>query len=56
MSSGTLRIERDGPIGYVVLANPARRNAISASMWHAFPRVIEELSADAFDTLHRIAW
>jgi enoyl-CoA hydratase/carnithine racemase len=47
MSSGTLRIERDGPIGYVVLANPARRNAISANMWHAFPLVVAELSEDA---------
>lgn len=47
MSSGTLRIERDGPIGYVVLDNPARRNAISASMWRAFPVVLNELGQDS---------
>ena len=46
MSSGTLRIERDGPIGYVVLDNPARRNAISAAMWRAFPAVLNELDVD----------
>ena len=47
MSSGTLRIERDGPIGYVVLDNPARRNAISAAMWHAFPAALHELGLDS---------
>ncbi len=46
MSSGTLRIERDGPIGYVVLDNPARRNAISAAMWQAFPVLLNELGQD----------
>ena len=47
MSSGTLRIERDGPIGYVVLDNLARRNAISAAMWHAFPAALHELGLDS---------
>ena len=42
MSSGNLSIERDGPIGYVVLDNPARRNAISAAMWRSFPAVLTE--------------
>ena len=46
MSSGTLRIERDGPLGYVLLDNAARRNAISAEMWRLFPIVIDELNAD----------
>ena len=44
--SGTLRVERDGPIGYVVLDNPARRNAIGAAMWRAFPDTIAALDAD----------
>lgn len=46
MSSGQLRVERDGPIGYVVLDNPARRNAISAGMWRAFPLLLDELGKD----------
>ncbi|MBK6657658.1 MAG: enoyl-CoA hydratase/isomerase family protein [Proteobacteria bacterium] len=46
MSSGKLRIEREGPIGYVVLDNPARRNAISAGMWRSFPVLLEELGRD----------
>ena len=46
MSNGTLQIERDGPIGYVVLSNPARRNAIGAEMWRAFPSVIASLNDD----------
>lgn len=46
MSSGTLRIERDGPVGYVVLDNLARRNAISADMWRALPLVIASLNEE----------
>ena len=46
MSSGKLSVERDGPIAYVVLDNPARRNAISAAMWHAFPTILAELDQD----------
>ncbi len=46
MSSGNLSIERDGPIAYVVLDNPARRNAISAAMWRSFPAVLTELGDD----------
>ena len=46
MSSGKLSVERDGPIGYVVLDNPARRNAISAAMWREFPEVLAELGED----------
>ena len=46
MSNGSLRIERDGPLGYVVLDNQARRNAISAAMWRALPSALAELGAD----------
>ncbi len=47
MSTGCLRVLLEGPIGYVLLDNPARRNAISAEMWRAFPAVIEALNADS---------
>ena len=46
MSTGTVRIEREEFIGYVVLDNPARRNAISAAMWRALPEIIASLNDD----------
>jgi len=46
MSEGKVRVERDGPIGRLVLDNPARRNAIGAEMWRAIPRAMAELDAD----------
>lgn len=47
MSEGTLRVERDGPIGRITLANTARRNAINAAMWQAIPPAISEFNDDA---------
>jgi enoyl-CoA hydratase/carnithine racemase len=46
MSEGKLRVERDGPIGRLVLDNPARRNAIGAEMWRAIPKAMAEFDAD----------
>jgi enoyl-CoA hydratase len=46
MSKGKLRVERDGPIGRLVLDNPERRNAIGAQMWLGIPRAIEQFNAD----------
>jgi enoyl-CoA hydratase len=47
MSKGKLRVERDGPVGRLVLDNPERRNAIGAQMWRGIPGAIEEFNADA---------
>ena len=47
MSKGKLRVERDGPVGRLVLDNPERRNAIGADMWLAIPKAIGEFNADA---------
>ena len=47
MSKGKLRVERDGPVGRLVLDNPERRNAISAEMWLGIPRAIDEFNNDA---------
>jgi enoyl-CoA hydratase/carnithine racemase len=47
MSEGRLRVERDGPIGYLILDNPKRRNAISAQMWRAIPPAIAKFENDA---------
>src|SRR5258708_4768288 len=47
MSKGKLRVERDGPVGRLVLDNPERRNAIGAEMWRAIPKAIGEFNSDA---------
>jgi enoyl-CoA hydratase len=47
MSKGKLRVERDGPVGRLVLDNPERRNAIGAEMWLGIPRAIDEFNNDA---------
>lgn len=46
MSKGELRVEREGPVGRLVLDNQERRNAISAGMWRAIPGAIDEFNAD----------
>jgi enoyl-CoA hydratase/carnithine racemase len=47
MSGGRLRVEREGPVGRLVLDNPSHRNAISAEMWRAIPKALAEFDADA---------
>ncbi|HVY07143.1 MAG TPA: enoyl-CoA hydratase [Burkholderiales bacterium] len=47
MSKGRLRVERDGPIGRLVLDNPERRNAIGAQMWLDIPAAMAEFNKDA---------
>jgi enoyl-CoA hydratase len=47
MSKGKLRVERDGPVGRLVLDNPERCNAIGAEMWLGIPRAIDEFNNDA---------
>lgn len=42
-----LIVEKQGPIGWLVFNNPARRNAISVDMWEAIPRAIDRFEADA---------
>src|SRR5215470_13510199 len=36
----------DGPIGWVVFNNPARRNAVSVEMWQAIPPIFAALEAE----------
>ena len=43
---GTLRVTRDGPVATVCLANPGRRNTLTAGMWRDFAVVLEPLAAD----------
>jgi enoyl-CoA hydratase/carnithine racemase len=46
MSEARLRAERDGPIGWMIFDNPARRNAITGEMWRAIPKAMAEFDAD----------
>jgi enoyl-CoA hydratase len=41
-----LRAERDGPIGWMLFDNPARRNAITGEMWRAIPKAMAAFDAD----------
>jgi enoyl-CoA hydratase len=44
--SGTIRIERDGPIAQLIVDHPARRNALDAGMWQIIPQLTATLEAD----------
>ena len=39
-------LEKDGPIGWLVLNQPAKRNALSKAMWAAIPDLLEEAAND----------
>lgn len=41
-----LRLEREGGLGFLVLDNPARLNALTSVMWAAIPRLVAEAEAD----------
>ena len=44
--AGDVRIEREGPIAWVVFDHEERRNAITADMWQRIPEVARELDED----------
>lgn len=46
MAEPALRVERDGPIGWMIFDNPARRNAINEAMWRALPKAMAGFDAD----------
>ncbi len=46
MASKTCRAVVDGAIGWLVLDNPGRHNAMSVSMWEALPAQMDRLEAD----------
>jgi len=43
---GTVRIEKEGHLGWIVFDHPERRNAITAEMWQLIPSAVAELDAD----------
>jgi len=42
-----LIVQKQGPIGWIVFNNPARRNAISMDMWEAIPQALDRFEGDA---------
>ncbi|MDR3461865.1 MAG: enoyl-CoA hydratase [Beijerinckiaceae bacterium] len=46
MKTSEVRVDVDGSIGWVTFANPARRNAVTLSMWRAVPEIFAELKTD----------
>lgn len=42
----TVRIEREGPLGVVIIDHEARRNAMTREMWSALPLAFSELAQD----------
>ena len=43
---GQIRTERDGAIGWVIVDQQERRNAVSLEMWEAMPAAVTEFDAD----------
>jgi enoyl-CoA hydratase/carnithine racemase len=41
-----LRLEKDGPIGWIIFNQPEKRNAVSQDMWEAMPGHVKELADD----------
>jgi enoyl-CoA hydratase len=47
VSEGRLRVEKRGAVGWLVLDQPAKRNAINGAMWRAIPEAMARLDADS---------
>lgn len=43
---GALGVRREGPVAWVVLDRPDRRNALSPAMWAALPELLHQLDTD----------
>ena len=41
-----IEARKDGPIGWLIFNNPARRNAVSVGMWESIPPVLDDFAAD----------
>ena len=44
--TGTITAHKDGAIGWLVIDQPARRNAVTFAMWKAIPEVLGDFEAD----------
>jgi len=43
---GRVRVEKEGPLGWIVFDHPERRNAISVEMWDAIPEAVRAHAGD----------
>ncbi|MFP6656498.1 MAG: enoyl-CoA hydratase-related protein, partial [Myxococcota bacterium] len=43
---GQIRVTRSGPLAEIIFDHPERRNAMTADMWRALPKIAQELDAD----------
>ena len=48
MSHGSDRIQlvKEGPVAWIIINHPARRNAMSIDMWQAIPRMLDDVESD----------
>lgn len=44
--TGSVRLERQGPIGWVIFDHEARRNALTLTMWQQIPKIVAEIAGD----------
>lgn len=44
--TGRIRLEKDGAIGWIIIDQPARHNALTAAMWRSLPALVGEAGAD----------
>jgi enoyl-CoA hydratase len=44
--TGSVRLEKDGSIGWVVFDQEARRNALTLAMWQQIPAVVAQIEVD----------
>ncbi len=47
MTQPAIYLEKDGPIGWLVLNQPDKRNALSQAMWDAMPALLQQADDDA---------
>jgi enoyl-CoA hydratase len=47
VSEARIEARKEGALGWMIFANPARLNAVSVAMWEAIPRVLADFAADA---------
>jgi len=46
MTTAKITVRQDGPIGWLVIDNPERRNAVTFDMWQAIPEALEGFAAE----------
>lgn len=45
--TGTVRLEKDGALAWIVIDQPAKLNALTAAMWDSLPAIVAEADGDA---------